>query len=67
MQTVEGDPKPEIWVEYFDTAKKADDNLRERYLERFDFYERAKKAYAVIATGEEAVYANIIIKKGVIK
>ena len=48
-------------------AKKADDNIRVRYLERFDFYERAKKAYAVIATGEEAVYANIIIKKGVIK
>jgi L-fucose mutarotase len=28
---------------------------------------RAKEAYAVIATGEEAVYANIILKKGVIK
>jgi L-fucose mutarotase len=36
-------------------------------LERFEFYERAKKAYAVIATGEGAIYANIIIKKGVIK
>ena len=36
-------------------------------LERFAFYERAKKAYAVIASGEEAIYANIIIKKGVIK
>ena len=34
---------------------------------RFEFYERAKSAYAVIATGEEAVYANIILKKGVIK
>ena len=67
MQTVQGDSTPTIWEEYFDIAKKADDNLREGYLERFDFYERAKKAYAVIATGEEAVYANIIIKKGVIK
>ena len=36
-------------------------------LTRKAFYERAKKAYAVIATGEGAVYANIIIKKGVIK
>ena len=36
-------------------------------LERFEFYERAKNAYVVIATGEGAVYANIIIKKGVIK
>ena len=67
MQTVQGDSTPTIWGEYFDIVKKADDNLREGYLERFDFYERAKKAYAVVATGEEAVYANIIIKKGVIK
>ena len=36
-------------------------------LERFEFYERAKKAYAVIVTGEGAVYANIIIKKCIIK
>ncbi|AEC02862.1 RbsD/FucU family protein [Parasphaerochaeta coccoides] len=34
--------------------------------ERFAFYERAKKAYAIIATGESAIYANIIIKKGVV-
>ena len=67
MQTVEGDSKPLIWENYFNVAKKVDNNLREGYLERFAFYERAKQAYAVIATGEEAVYANIIIKKGVIK
>ncbi|TDF94044.1 L-fucose mutarotase [Paenibacillus piri] len=37
------------------------------YVERFAFYERAKEAYAIVATGEEALYANIILKKGVIK
>ena len=52
---------------YFEIEKKNDDNLRAGNLERFAFYERAKKAYAIIATGEGAVYANIIIKKGVIK
>ncbi len=67
MQTVEGDPKPTIWESYFTITKKEDDNLREGFLERFAFYERAKQAYAIIATGEEAIYANIIIKKGVIK
>ncbi|MDE6746607.1 MAG: RbsD/FucU family protein, partial [Oscillospiraceae bacterium] len=36
-------------------------------IERFAFYERAKTAYAVVATGEEAIYANIILKKGVVK
>ena len=33
--------------------------------ERYAFYERAKKAYAVVVTGETAKYGNIIIKKGV--
>ena len=66
METVKGDVHPCIWTDYFDIAK-SDKNLRVGYLERFAFYERAKQAYAVIATGEEAIYANIIIKKGVIK
>ena len=35
-------------------------------MERFSFYERAKKAYAVVATGESALYANILLKKRVI-
>ncbi|MFB9277830.1 L-fucose mutarotase [Cohnella cellulosilytica] len=35
-------------------------------VERFAFYERAKKAYAIVATGENALYANLILKKGVI-
>lgn len=67
MQTVQGDSIPTIWDEYFATVKKHDNNVRAGNLERFAFYERAKKAYAVIATGEGAVYANIILKKGVIQ
>ena len=66
MQTTNGDPTPPIWDKYFEIAKANDDNLRAGNLERFAFYERAKKAYAVIATGETAIYANIILKKGVI-
>ena len=67
METVAGDPTPTIWEKYYEIAKKHDDNMRAANIERFKFYERAKKAYAVIATGEGAVYANIILKKGVIK
>ena len=33
---------------------------------RFDFYDEAKKAYAVIATSEKALYANIMLQKGVL-
>ena len=35
-------------------------------MERYAFYERAKKAYCVIQTGESALYANVILKKGVV-
>lgn len=35
-------------------------------LERFAFYERARKAYAVVATGEPRFYGNVILTKGVI-
>ena len=34
-------------------------------LERFAFYERARKAFAILLTGEQRAYGNIILKKGV--
>ena len=58
---------PVIWKEYEKIAKEKDDNVKIGNIDRFEFYDRAKEAYAVIATGEEAVYANIMLKKGVIK
>ena len=36
-------------------------------VERFAFYDRAKTAYAIVASGESALYANIILRKGVVK
>ena len=35
-------------------------------IDRFAFYERTKKAYAVVMTGETVKYGNVILKKGVI-
>lgn len=67
MQTTQGDPTPTIWAEYERTANAHDDNVRVGMVERFAFYERAKNAFAVIATGEGATYANIILKKGVVR
>lgn len=68
MQVVPGDPvETPIWNVYRDIVKKYEPvNNRFENIERFAFYERAKKAYAVIATGEKALYANIILKKGVV-
>lgn len=39
---------------------------RFEHVDRFAFYERAEKAYAVVATGERAMYSNIILKKGIV-
>lgn len=68
MEVTPGDPYvPEVWAEYEKVLKKYEPGSRPSSMERFAFYERAKKAYAVIATGEKALYANIILKKGVIQ
>ncbi|MBZ9686037.1 fucose isomerase [Clostridium estertheticum] len=68
MQVVQGDiTKPVIWQEYKDIVEKMEPTgLEFEFIERFEFYERAKNAYAVIATSEAALYANIILKKGVV-
>lgn len=66
METTNGDPRPVIWDDYSAIAHKMDDHVKMKQIERFAFYERAQKAYAVILTGEKALYANIIIKKGVL-
>lgn len=60
------DLKIEIWDEYAKIVKDHTDK-EPVFLERFEFYERAKKAYAVVVTGESAIYANVILKKGVVK
>ena len=60
------DLKVEIWDEYRRIVKDHTDR-EPVFLERFEFYERAKKAYAVVVTGESAIYANVILKKGVVK
>lgn len=54
-----------IWDTYQAEISKYSDAKLEQ-IERFAFYERAKEAYAVVYTGESALYANIILKKGVI-
>ena len=61
-----GKVNPVIWEDYKRVAEKKDENVRRGMLDRFAFYERAKNAFAVIATGETAIYANVILKKGVV-
>ena len=69
MAVVSGDKtKPTIWEEYRKIIKNSGEKFSDfEFVKRLAFYERAQKAYAVIATSESALYANIILKKGVIK
>lgn len=69
MEVMPGDPaKTPIWDTYKEIISRYDDRGSNAvgYVERFAFYEQAKTAYAIIATGESAVYANVMLQKGVI-
>lgn len=68
MQVVPGDPtKPTIWNEYRKIIQAVEKNFTDfEQIERYAFYERAQNAFAVVATSEAALYANIILKKGVV-
>ena len=68
MEIVPGDNvDPVIWKDYERVIRENEGDRRIGHIERYAFYERAKKSYAIIATGESALYANIILKKGVCK
>lgn len=67
MEVVKGDNVvPVIWDEFKEIIGKYEPDTKIEHMDRFDFYDRAKKAYAVVNTGEQAIYANIILKKGVV-
>jgi L-fucose mutarotase len=67
MAAVEGDTlDPAVERDYLaavrEHAPDAPDPVR---VDRFEFYERAREAYAVVITGETRKYGNILLKKGV--
>lgn len=60
--------RPAIYPEFEALLEKAEGKaLPLEAIDRFAFYDRSKEAYAVIATGERRLYANIILKKGVLR
>lgn len=69
MEVMPGDTvKTPIWDIYKEIVAKYDERGDKVIgnIERFFFYEQAKTAYAIIATGEKALYANIMLQKGVV-
>ena len=59
-----GMPTPIAWTDYCRTLAGNYPQMELGKIERFDFYEKAKRAYAVIQTGEERVYGNLLLVKG---
>ena len=69
MQVMDGDNvATPIWDEYKEIVLQHDNRGGDAFgeIERFEFYNQAKTAYAIVATGEKALYANIMLQKGVI-
>ena len=68
MQPVDKNaPEPPIWKEFRRLLQLHEGRKVElTRVERFAFYERARKAYGIVATSETALYANLILKKGVV-
>lgn len=69
MEVMPGDTvETPIWDEYKKIVAKYDERSEKAIgnIERFAFYEEAKTAYAIIATSEAALYANIMLQKGVV-
>lgn len=67
MQVAGGGDEPPIWASFREIiSRRSPEATGIELIERFAFYERAKRAYAIVATGERALYANIILKKGVV-
>ena len=67
MAVVEGDTlDPAVETSYLSAIRKHRPNAPAvKRIERFEFYDRAREAFAVVMTGETAKYGNIILKKGV--
>ena len=67
MAAVEGDElDPSVEKSYLGAIHKTNPDVApiER-IDRFDFYDKARMAFAVVMTGETAKYGNILLKKGV--
>lgn len=61
------DTIPDSVKEFQSILDQAGDGpLAIEHIERFAFYDRAQKAFAIVATGERRLYGNLFLSKGVL-
>ena len=67
MAVVGGGDEPPIWQTYREIInRRSPEASGIEHVERFAFYDRPRLGYAIVATGESALYANVVLKKGVV-
>ena len=59
--------EPPIWNKFRDIVERHAPGTKIGFIDRFGFYDKSRKAYATVQTGESALYACVILKKGVIE
>ena len=70
VMAVVDDPSatPPVVAEFKRIVSEAEGRpIRVESIERFDFYERARDAFAIVATGERRLYGNLMLTKGVVQ
>ena len=68
MEVVGADAEQPIFAEFRKIiAKREGKSFKLASLERFAFYERARKCFAIVATGERRLYGNVMLKMGVVR
>lgn len=68
MSVTSTETAPAIWEAYRKIIGQTEPDFKEfEHIERYSYYERAKKAFAVVITGDTAFRANLLLKKGVVR
>ncbi|MBB6732748.1 RbsD/FucU family protein [Cohnella zeiphila] len=68
MSLLPNEQAPVVWEEYMNIIRRYEASFTDfDYVDRFAFYERAKHAFAVVATSDMAFKGNLILKKGVVR
>lgn len=61
------DPQPPIWDAFRKIVEhRSPEATGIEFVDRFAFYDLARASYAIVATGETAIYANVILTKGIV-
>lgn len=71
MEVIPGDKnvpdgEPPVWKQYRETIANSFDNYNVKMIERQAFYKYSKSCFAIVQTGETALYGNLILRKGVV-